>query len=114
MTSITAEGKTYELKHRLTVKQVKLTESLGRKFGDIPGRIEREGEDAVVKDLSSVTEEEANFLFTMIADCLGFTKEQVDEMEYMHAVAVFTKLLEASVPQKNSYSLSGKPTTGTT
>lgn len=114
MVAVTVEGKTYELKHRLTVKQMKMVDSLGRKFGDIPGRIEREGEEKVVADLMSVTDAEADFLFVTIADCLGLSKEQVDDMEYIHAVAVFGKLLEVSVPPKNSLSPSEKPTTATT
>lgn len=111
---ITLEGKTYQLKHKLTVKQVKLTETMARKFGDLEGRVEREGEDKVISDLRSVTESEANFLFTTIADCLGITQDDVDNMEYMHAVGVFNKLLEVSIPAKNSDMRSAKPTTGTT
>lgn len=111
---IIVEGKSYPVKHRLKVGQFKMVDRLGRKFGDIPARIEAEGEEKVAADLLSVTDEEANFLFNTIADCLGLEQKQVDDMEYMHAVAVFTKLLEVSVPPKNLPSPSEKPTTATT
>lgn len=114
MVSITAEGKTYELKHRMTNKQMRDSRTFGNKFVDLEERLKTDGEEAILKELMTTTIEEQDFILSTVKSCLGQSQEENDSMEFMHTVAVYSALFQVSTPHPNSSSPSEKPTIGTT
>ena len=114
MTAVTAEGKTYELKRRMTTFEIRQLGKIGSKFANLETTMQ-DDPDKATQIIMSITPEEDTFMDEIIANCLGVQKEQVPkEFEFMHELALFAEIIKVSVPQKNLPSPSAKPTTGMT
>lgn len=114
MVSVTVEGKTYELKRRMSRFECKEVEKYLSKFGKLE-EVARESPEDAEKIIMSMTPQEESLMDEIVGNCLGMEKDKVfKEMEFVHEVLLFGAILEASIPRKNSPLPSEKPTTVTT
>lgn len=114
MISIEVEGKKYDLKRRMTRFEVKQVEQYLSKFANLE-KLVVENEDEAAKLISSTTPAEETLIDEIVANCVGISKDSVyKEMEFIHEILLFGAILEASIPRKNLFLPSEKPTTVTT
>lgn len=88
-----------EIKHKLTVKQVREAKRVLNNLLTLNDRIRNakpEDMDKITNEVLGKTQEQDEFLESVLLDCLIITPEQLQNMEYLDAITKFNELYTKS------------------
>jgi hypothetical protein len=108
LAKIESNGKEYEIRHRLTISQVKRSREILGAFVNMRDRIEaakvnKDEEEKLEKDVLTKTNEQDQLMIDILADCLGLQQADFDKLEYIEGALLFSDLFKAStvIPKKS-------------
>ena len=84
-----------EIKHKLTVKQVRDAKKVLNNLLTLNDRIKnatQQDMDKITNEVLSKTQEQDEFLEQTLQDCLNLSSEQIQNMEYLEAITKFNEL----------------------
>ena len=104
LAQINLEGKSYEIKHTMTVKEYKQVMHLLKISTDIQIAIKDSKETDITKyvtDLNMITVQDYDILEQIVMRCCEMSKETLEEMEYADVIFLFSEIMNLSrTPKK--------------